>query len=101
MLCETARRLVGLTRTADVVSRLGGDEFVIVYEPNDVGADNLIARVREALSAPIFVSDTVAVCCTASIGHADTRAVGRDPATLLASADMAMYESKRARNRNF
>ena len=101
VLCETARRLVGLTRTADVVARLGGDEFVIVYEPNDVGADNLIARVREALSAPIVISDTISVFCTASIGHADTRAVGRDPATLLASADMAMYESKRARNRNF
>jgi len=101
VLCETARRLVGLTRTADVVSRLGGDEFVIVYEPNDVGADNLIPRVREALAAPIVISDTVSVLCTASIGHADTRGVGRDPATLLASADMAMYESKRARNRNF
>ena len=83
------------------MARLGGDEFVIVYEPNDVGADNLIARVRETLAAPIAISDTISVYCTASIGHADTRTVGRDPAILLAAADMAMYESKRARNRNF
>lgn len=101
VLCETARRLVLLTRTADVVARLGGDEFVIVYEPNDIGADSLISRLREALSAPIHVSDTVSVFCTASIGHADTRTVGRDPAILMAAADMAMYESKRARDRNF
>jgi diguanylate cyclase (GGDEF)-like protein len=101
VLCETARRLVGLTRTADVVARLGGDEFVIVYEPNAVGSDNLISRIRERLSAPIAVTDTISVFCTASIGHADTRNVGRDPAILMAAADMAMYESKRARDRNF
>lgn len=101
VLCETARRLVLLGRTADVVARLGGDEFVIVYEPGDVGSENLIARIRETLSAPIAVSDSIVVCCTASVGNADTRIVGRDPAILLAAADMAMYESKRARDRNF
>ena len=101
VLCETARRLVGLTRTADVVARLGGDEFVIVYEPNAVGSDNLISRIREGLAAPIAVTETISVFCTASIGHADTRTVGRDPAILMAAADMAMYESKRARDRNF
>jgi diguanylate cyclase (GGDEF)-like protein/PAS domain S-box-containing protein len=101
VLCETARRLVGLTRTVDVVARLGGDEFVIVYEPNAVDSDNLISRIRETLSAPIELSETISVFCTASIGHADTRAVGRDPAILMAAADMAMYESKRARDRNF
>ena len=101
VLCETARRLLLLARTADVVARLGGDEFVIVYEPGDVGSDNLISRIREKLSSPIAVTETVSVCCTASIGHADTRTVGRDPGILLAAADMSMYESKRARDRNF
>ncbi|MEY2521512.1 MAG: hypothetical protein QOJ66_77 [Ilumatobacteraceae bacterium] len=101
VLCETARRLVSLARTADVVARLGGDEFVIVYEPNDIDSDSLISRIRETLSAPIEVTETISVFCTASIGHADTRTVGRDPAILMAAADMAMYESKRARDRNF
>jgi diguanylate cyclase (GGDEF)-like protein len=101
VLCETARRLVSVTRSADVVARLGGDEFVIVYEPSDTGADNLISRIRETLAAPIAVTETISVFCAASIGHADTRTVGRDPAILLAAADMAMYESKRARSRNF
>jgi diguanylate cyclase (GGDEF)-like protein len=89
---------VSLVRSADVVARLGGDEFVIVYEPNDVTSDALTTRIRDALSEPIAITDTILVCCTASIGHADTRAVGRVPATLLAAADRAMYAAKRAMN---
>ena len=100
VLCETARRLVSLARTADVVARLGGDEFVIVYEPSDASSERFIARIHRTLACPIVVSDTISVSCTASIGHADTRTVGRDPSTLLAAADRAMYEAKRARNRD-
>ncbi len=96
VLCETARRLVSLARTADVVARLGGDEFVIVYEPRDVSSDTFLTRIHDVLSAPIVVTELISVSCTASIGHADTRIVGRAPATLLAAADRAMYEAKRA-----
>ena len=81
------------------MARLGGDEFVIVYEPSERSSDRFIARIHKTLSAPIVVSDTISVCCTASIGHADTRTVGRDPSTLLAAADRDMYEAKRARAR--
>ena len=97
VLCETARRLVSLARNADVVARLGGDEFVIVYEPSDPSSDVFISRIREALSVPVALTDSIFVCCTASIGHADTRVVGRAPATLLAAADRAMYQAKRSR----
>jgi diguanylate cyclase (GGDEF)-like protein/PAS domain S-box-containing protein len=99
VLRETARRLVSLARSADVVARLGGDEFVIVYEPSDVSSDTLTTRITETLSSAIVITETVSVRCTASIGHADTRTVGRDPARLLAAADRAMYEAKRALNR--
>jgi diguanylate cyclase (GGDEF)-like protein/PAS domain S-box-containing protein len=99
VLRETARRLLLLARTADVVARLGGDEFVIVYEPSETSSDNFTSRIVETLSSPIAITDFISVHCTASIGHADTRTVGRDPATLLMAADVAMYEAKRARNR--
>ncbi len=99
VLCETARRLLSIVRGADVVARLGGDEFVIVYEPNEPSSDNLIRRVDRALSRPICISDEISVCCSASIGVADTRFVGSDAATLLAVADAAMYEVKRAHHR--
>jgi diguanylate cyclase (GGDEF)-like protein/PAS domain S-box-containing protein len=98
VLCETARRLLSIVRTADVVARLGGDEFVIVYEPNQSGSERLIARIGEALAVPIEVSATVAVFCHASVGYADTRTTGRDPSALLAAADAAMYNAKRARS---
>jgi diguanylate cyclase (GGDEF)-like protein len=99
VLCETARRLLSTVRGADVVARLGGDEFVIVYEPNEPSSDDLIRRVERVLSMPIVVNDNIIVCCPASIGVADTRVVGHDAATLLAMADAAMYEVKRAHHR--
>jgi diguanylate cyclase (GGDEF)-like protein/PAS domain S-box-containing protein len=97
VLCETARRLLSIVRTADVVARLGGDEFVIVYEPNQSGSEGLIARINQVLAPLINVSATIAVFCQASVGYADTRTAGLDAVALLAAADAAMYDVKRAR----
>jgi diguanylate cyclase (GGDEF)-like protein/PAS domain S-box-containing protein len=99
VLCETARRLLSVARTAEVVARFGGDEFVIVYEPVDTRPDYFVSCIHQTFSAPIAISDEISVNCTASVGHADTRAIGRDAAKLLAAADAAMYEAKRARSR--
>jgi diguanylate cyclase (GGDEF)-like protein/PAS domain S-box-containing protein len=96
VLCETARRLRSTVRGADFVARLGGDEFVIVYEPNDPNSINLIQRIDHALSAPIKITPTTSVLCPASIGIADTRIIGHHATELLAAADEAMYEMKRA-----
>jgi diguanylate cyclase (GGDEF)-like protein len=100
VLRETARRLLSVVRSADVVARIGGDEFVVVYEPCDPGSDNLIARLDHALASPIDLADSIQVCCPASIGYADTRTVGCDPAALLAAADAAMYGVKKSRDRS-
>jgi diguanylate cyclase (GGDEF)-like protein/PAS domain S-box-containing protein len=97
VLCETARRLRSTVRSADLVARIGGDEFVIVHEMNDPSCRTLVRRIERALSSPIDISDTEAVSCPASIGHADTRTVESTSGALLAAADAAMYESKRAR----
>ena len=97
VLCETARRLMSIVRGADTVARIGGDEFVIVFEPNDPSSLNLVQRVDAALAEPINITPRTRVRCPASIGVADTRVVGSNPATLLAAADEAMYVVKRAR----
>ena len=99
VLRETARRLVSIMRAADVVARVGGVEFVIVYELGDLNPDALLARINRTLCEPIAIADTVAVYCPASMGHADTRTVGRNLAALLTAADTAMYDEKRSRNR--
>ncbi|MGZ4772523.1 MAG: hypothetical protein ACXV3B_07575, partial [Ilumatobacteraceae bacterium] len=46
---------------------------------------------------PIRISPTTVVSCPASIGVADTSTVGYNGVELLAAADEAMYEVKRAR----
>jgi diguanylate cyclase (GGDEF)-like protein/PAS domain S-box-containing protein len=97
VLCETARRLMSMVRGVDVVARIGGDEFVIVYEPSDTDHDDLIRRVKRALSTPIEIAPSVSVFCPASIGNVDTRVVGHVASALLAAADAAMYEKKQAR----
>lgn len=77
VLCETARRLLAISRGADVVARLGGDEFVVVYEPSS--NDNLMSRVTSALSAPIAVDADVEVCChDAKRARRRTSAVSND-----------------------
>ncbi|MGZ4769560.1 MAG: diguanylate cyclase [Ilumatobacteraceae bacterium] len=99
VLRETARRLLSVVRATDVVARLGGDEFVIVYELNDCSPTDLVARLDRSLRVPFVISEDLQVWCPASIGHAETHTVGRDPAALLTAADSAMYDAKRARNR--
>jgi diguanylate cyclase (GGDEF)-like protein/PAS domain S-box-containing protein len=97
VLCETARRLLSTVRATDIVARLGGDEFVVVYEPNDLEENDVVARIEAATSAPISITALTTVCCPASVGYTDTRLTGHDPAALLAAADAAMYDTKRAR----
>jgi diguanylate cyclase (GGDEF)-like protein len=97
VLRETACRLVTLVRGADVVARLGGDEFVVVYEPQDPNSDRLLDRIDAALEQPIEIACGITVSCPASIGTADTRIVGANATKLLAAADDAMYQVKRAR----
>lgn len=99
VLQETARRLLGTVREADVVARVGGDEFVILFRPTSVGSDSLVERIDAALGVPIDLGDGVWVQCRPSIGVADTREVGRDSGALLAEADSAMYQAKRNRAR--
>ena len=72
---------------------------MVVFEPSYTTADDLIERMAGALSAPIAVTDTIALGCRASIGSADTRTAGYDAAGLLAAADAAVYEVKRAHQR--
>jgi diguanylate cyclase (GGDEF)-like protein len=89
-----ANRLRASVRPADTVARLGGDEFAILIE--DTGdhhvAEDVTARVVEALGAPITISDRQVVA-SASVGLAlsgpDATAM-----SLLRDADIAMYRAK-------
>ena len=100
VLQEAANRLRSVLRDDDLLGRFGGDEFVVVVSGRHAAGGDLAARVgkrlRDAMVPPVVV-DGEACQLGASIGTATfpDDATGLDP--LLAIADAAMYEAKRAR----
>jgi diguanylate cyclase (GGDEF)-like protein len=91
-----AARLRGCLRADDLVGRLGGDEFLIVS--GQANSSELVTRVEGAFADPLLVSQG-AVMLGVSVGVA--RAARGTPTTsdrLVATADEAMYEVKRARH---
>jgi diguanylate cyclase (GGDEF)-like protein len=90
-----AGRLRETVRAADTVARFGGDEFVVVSEDDDeASARQLGERLRQAVTAPLEMAGKT-ITVTASIGCASTADPGTSPDSLMADADMAMYEAKR------
>jgi diguanylate cyclase (GGDEF)-like protein len=102
LLRAVAHRLLETVRATDLLARLSGDELVILTESSDGVQDGvdgvdgaipaLLARLREAFVEPFELS-CGPLPISASIGAAIAVA-GDTPATLLARADVAMYESK-------
>ena len=97
VLRQAAGRIRACVRDADTVARVGGDEFVVLLEA-DVGTDTpgiIGERVRSAFGTPFDWKGTE-VHCGASVGVSLYPDHARDPASLLASADEAMYRVKNA-----
>ncbi len=93
-----------LNRPADLVARYGGEEFVAVLPgTNAKGAAVIAERLRaavEGLGIP-HAASPVAPHVTVSLGVATlVPSRGSAPEALLAAADRALYQAKRAgRNR--
>ena len=97
VLRQTAGRIRACVREVDTVARLGGDEFVVLLE-TDVRPDTpgiIGERIRASFDSPFDWKGTE-VRCGASIGVSLYPDNARDPASLLASADEAMYRVKNA-----
>lgn len=91
-----AQRLQGSVRATDLVARLGGDEFVVLIEDAALpaAAETVARKLLEAMRKPVATEDrTLAV--TTSVGIAYTSAA-IDAAKLMAAADSALYEAKKA-----
>ncbi len=94
-LQEAVSRLRSCMRQGDTLARSGGDEFTVVGDVADlVGAEALAATLEAAMSGAIRIGD-VEVKTGLSIGVALYPDDGRDPDTLQAAADRAMYVAKR------
>ncbi len=102
LLRMVADRLVAAVRQEDTVARLGGDEFVIaLWESNHAdGVARLVSKVIRAVSQPYRIHDRD-VNITASVGVGIYPTHGEEAETLMKSADLALYDAKRAGKNNY
>ncbi|WP_460833355.1 diguanylate cyclase domain-containing protein [Lysobacter humi (ex Lee et al. 2017)] len=99
VLTEAARRFQAGLRQGDTVARIGGDEFMALLPGCDTAGARAVAdAMRAHLRRPI-VLEGVPLALVASIGIAAFPADARDPESLIACADRAMYAAKRERAR--
>jgi len=102
LLAQAGARLQDCVGAGDVVARLGGDEFAVVLPRLDaaIEAEAIARRIVEALSQP-FVLQGQQLFVSASVGIAAYPDDGVDAATLLKSADTAMYSAKQNGRNNY
>src|SRR5262249_31223915 len=95
LLCQVAKRLRNRLRVSDTVARMGGDEFAAILgtlsNPSDAeeGAKALVDEFKRPVD---LCGRQLAV--TVTIGAAIYPHHGCDLASLLRSADMALYRAK-------
>jgi diguanylate cyclase (GGDEF)-like protein len=99
VLRAIARILVSESRGVDEPARYGGEEFVVALPETDGhGALELAERIRARIEAePVpLVDGRGEISVTASLGAATLPHAARDIPELIAAADAALYEAKRA-----
>lgn len=99
LLVAVAARITGCIRATDTAARLGGDEFVLLLAP--IAGDEwraILERVLRSAEAPLLLAGGQQVGVGMSIGVALSRG-RREPDVLLAEADEAMLDAKRAGKR--
>jgi diguanylate cyclase (GGDEF)-like protein/PAS domain S-box-containing protein len=104
LLKRVAARLSACVRASDTVARLGGDEFAVILEnlrdDDDEGAQAVAEKMIAAMAAPLLIENQH-LNTSCSIGISLFPADGRDSATLMKNADVAMYFAKEKGRNNY
>ncbi len=97
VLKEFGRRLRHSVRLTDTVARLAGDEFVVILESvtSSEEAARVARKIGEAIQVPFMLDDQL-LQVTSSQGVAYLDGPALSPADVMAKADAALYEAKRA-----
>jgi diguanylate cyclase len=83
-------------RPSDTVARYGGEEFMILLPNSDTAqGTTIIARLQRELTKRFFLHDNGRLLITFSAGIA-TRQPGETQTAVVARADAALYQAKRA-----
>jgi len=94
LLQELAIRVARVLREGDTLARLGGDEFaLLIGDAHEAQALETVALIQEQLLHPFMLGE-LPISVEASVGIAIAPEHGRDYATLLQHADVAMYVAK-------
>jgi diguanylate cyclase (GGDEF)-like protein len=97
VLRQLASRTLATLRPDDMIARYGGEEFVVLMMDTDTASAHASAeRLRLAVAQSAFEIGGLSLSLTVSVGLAHSQVTGHDLATLVAAADVALYEAKRA-----
>jgi diguanylate cyclase (GGDEF)-like protein len=97
VLATLARIAMGALRAEDVFARYGGEEFAILCRGVTLDQAALLGeRLRSTIEATAFDYQRRRIPITASIGVASLLDRADDTTRLIADADGALYEAKRA-----
>jgi diguanylate cyclase (GGDEF)-like protein/PAS domain S-box-containing protein len=104
LLKGVAARLTACVRATDTVARLGGDEFAVILEnlrdDDEEGAQQVAEKMIGAMGSPMVIEGQP-LTTSCSIGISLYPADGRDSATLMKNADVAMYYAKERGRNNY
>lgn len=95
LLKHVAQVLRQNVRTPDLVSRIGGDEFAVLIEVADQKSEGKVTadRIARALARP-FDLPRASIVASASVGVSVFPDDATDVASLVSSADIALYAAK-------
>jgi two-component system, cell cycle response regulator len=101
VLRRVAKVLQEVARKIDITARYGGEEFAVVLDNADVHQARTVAeRIRLEIGKLVVETEKGPLSVTESIGVAAFPEDGRDRATLIERADLALYHAKHTgRNR--
>lgn len=98
VLRHVAATLRAVTRTQDIAARLGGDEFVILLHDvtETAPVDAIAERIIKGVQRPLNLGGHSCAVSTSLGSTLSIWYVRPDPERMLADADAALYQAKRA-----